>query len=218
VRPIPPPRSATFLTLLGSFVLLTLAVPFAARPKFVDTYKAPGAETVGYAGKKVVGLIISDDMPLRMSTEEALARELNANGVNGMAAYRVIPLPETRDAERARDWFQKTGVAGVVVMRLVDVAKETTPTAVVWSSGAYYSSLWSYYPYAWTTSAVAIGPGRTDTTYVVETLVFDVGSNKLLWAGTSQSTNPDDAQKLVKDLVNEAAYRMKKDGLMRKKP
>jgi hypothetical protein len=215
VRRVSPSGSSLFLSILCSFVLLTV-MTFAARPKFVDTYKGPGAENVGYAGKKVVGLVVSGDMPQRMSTEEALARELTALGVNGIAAYRVIPLPETQDSERARDWFQKTGVAGVVMMRLVDVTKETTPSVVVWQSGAYYGNLWTYYPYAWS-QTVAIGPGRTDTTYVVETLVFDVASSKLLWAGTSQSTNPDDAQKLVKDLVNEAAYQMKKDGLMKKK-
>jgi hypothetical protein len=57
---------------------------------------------------------------------------------------------------------------------------------------------------------------RTDTTFVVETLLFDVPEAKLLWAGTSESTNPKDAQALVRDIVTVAADQMKKDGLIKK--
>jgi hypothetical protein len=87
---------------------------------------------------------------------------------------------------------------------------------MVWQSAPYYGSLWSYYPYVWGTT-FDITPGRTDLKVVVETLVFDVGGNKLLWAGTSESTNPENAQALVKSIVNGAADQMKKDGFMRRK-
>ena len=177
------------LTAASSIVLLWLSSASAAKPTFTHTWKAPGAEGIGYAGKKVVGLVVSNDMPLRMSTEEALARELTAKGVQGIAAYRVIPAEEVRDANVARTWFERAGASGVVVMRLVDLTKETIPSVMVWQSVPYYGSLWSYYPYAWG-STFDITPGRTDLKVVVETLVFDVGGNKLLWAGTSESTNP----------------------------
>jgi len=198
-----------------SLVLFAVASAAAASAKFMHTWKAPGAEQIGYAGKKVVGLIVSDDMSLRMSAEEALARELTAKGVQGLAAYRVIPKEETRDPNTAKGWFERAGAAGVVVMRLVDLSKETEPSVVVWQTAPYYGSLWSYYPYAWG-ATFNLGPARTDVKVVVETLVFDVGGNRLLWAGTSESSNPKDAQALVKTLVNSAADQMKKDGLMRR--
>jgi len=200
----------------SSLVLLALSSASAAKPTFTRTWKAPGAENLGYAGKKVVGLVVSDDMPLRMSAEEALARELTAKGVQGLAAYRVIPREEIRDATRVRGWFERAGAAGVVMMRLIDLSKETMPSVMVWQSGTYYGSLWSYYPYAWG-ATFDITPARTDVKVVVETLVFDVAGSKLLWAGTSESENPEDAQTLVKSLVNAAADQMKKDGLMRRK-
>jgi hypothetical protein len=86
----------------------------------------------------------------------------------------------------------------------------------MWSSGTYYDSLWSYYPYAWG-SSFAIVPGRTDIRVVVETLLFDVAASRLLWAGTSESTNPQGAQALVGDIVDAAADQMRKDGLIRRK-
>jgi len=199
-----------------SMVMIVVAVASAAKAAFTTTWKAPGAEKIGYAGKKVVGLIVSEDQSVRMSGEEELARELTAKGAQGMAAYRVIPREEIHDPDKAKAWFERMGAAGVVIMRLVDLSKEKIPSVVVWSSGAYYDSLWSYYPYAWTTP-IALGPGRTEVKVLIETLVFDVASNRLVWAGTSESDNPDDVQALVKGIVDSASDRIRKDGLMRRK-
>jgi hypothetical protein len=187
-----------------------------AKAKFTSTWKAPGVEDVAYAGKKIVGLIVSHDLSLRMSTEEALARELTAKGAEGVAAYRLIPREEIRDKDTAKRWFEQSGAAAVVIIRLVDLSKETIPSSFVWQSGPSYGSLWSYYPYAWG-STFDLVPGRTDVKVVVEMMVFDIAGNRLLWAGTSESVNPKDAQALVKTIVDSAADQMKKDGLIRGK-
>jgi len=198
-----------------SFVVL-LALPAAAAGQtFTATWKSPDASGIKYAGKKVVGLIVSDDMALRQSAEEALARELTAKGVRGVPAYQMIPKEEVRDKDRAKAWFERTDTAGVVIMRLVDISKETRPTVVAWQSGSYYGSLWGYYPYAWG-ATIDLTPNKTSTIVVVETLVFDVAGNRLLWAGMSETTNPKGgAQAFVKNLVNAAADQMRKDGLIR---
>ena len=133
----------------STLVVLAVAGAAAAKPKFVSTWKAPEAAGGAYAGKKVVGLIVSNDMQLRISAEEALARALTARGLQGVAAYIVIPREETRNPEHARAFVERAGAAAVVILRLVDLTKETTPTSVMWQSAMPYGSLWSYYPYAW---------------------------------------------------------------------
>ncbi len=201
-----------------AFLLLALllALPAGALAQtFTATWKNPAASNVVYAGKKIVGLIVSNDMPLRQSTEEALARELTARGVKGVPAYQMIPKEEVRDKDRAKAWFERTDTSAVVIMRLVDISKETRPTVVAWESAPYYGSLWGYYPYAWG-ATIDLSPNKTTVTAVVETLVFDVTGNRLLWAGTSETTNAKGAQELVKKLVKAAAEQMRKDGLIRK--
>jgi hypothetical protein len=199
-----------------SILAIALSVAAAAKPKFTAKWKAPDARNLSFAGQKVVGLIVSDDMALRMNTEEALARELTAKGVQGVAAYRLIPAEEIRDKDRAKDWFQRAGAAGVVIMRLVNLTAEQMPSVVMWQSGVQYGSLWSYYPYVWGAS-FNLTPSRTNVTLVVETLAFDVAGNRLLWAGTSETTNPEGAQALVKSLVDAAGDEMRRDGLIRRK-
>jgi hypothetical protein len=192
------------------------AMALGAGPKFISTWKAPEASTTTFAGKKVAALIMSDDQNLRVAGEEALVRELAALGLaRGVASYRMIPREELRDPDKAKGWYERAGVEGIVSMRLVsaDVRKTWTPS--MWVS-ANYSTLWGYYPYGWG-SAYAIGSGHTreDTLAVIETLVFSVPADKLLWAGVTETTNPKDAATVIGDVVEATVKEMTKQGLLR---
>jgi hypothetical protein len=44
----------------------------------------------------------------------------------------------------------------------------------------------------------------SDTRIVVESLVYDVPTAKLVWGGVSESTNPRDLQTMIGDIVGEA--------------
>ncbi len=198
--------------LVTSLVVASGSLLLAA--KFKSTWNAPGAGPLNFAGKKVVALVIADDQNLEISSEEALGRELIARGVDGVAAYRLIPREELRDKDKAKGWFTRANVAGVVVMRLVGARKEMAYTPDMWAS-PYYGSLWGYYGYGWGTVYVS-GSAREDTVVTIETLVFDVPKDKLLWAGVSEKTNPSGAQQVVNDLVKEAIKEMSKVGLVPK--
>jgi hypothetical protein len=194
---------------------LALSAVAAAAPKFVSTWKAPEAANVSFAGKKVAALIVSEDQSLQMSGEEALVRELAAVGLaNGISSIRIVPREELRDPEKARVWYEKQNVDGVVAMRLVKADTRKTWTPVVWTSPTY-SSYWGYYGYAWSSLNDA-GYMREDAVVVVETLVFSVPMNKLLWAGVTESTNPKDVQRGIKDIVKATVKEMQKQGLAKK--
>lgn len=195
-------------------VLLAAAVLAADDPKFTSTWKWMDAGTVSFAGKKVAALVISQDEPLRISGEEALVRELSARGLDMVASYRIVPRPELESADKARVWYEKAGVEGVVALRPVSSDKVRSYTPGTWT-GPTYGSLWGYYGYGW--GAVYIpGSSREETRVVVETLVFSVPRNQLLWAGVSETNNPKQLQQFVKDLVVATGKEMQKQGLNRR--
>jgi hypothetical protein len=197
-------------------ITLALSAALLAGPKFVSTWKAPEAAGTSFAGRKVAALIISDDQNLRVSGEEGLVRELAGVGVpGGIASYRIVPREELKDPEKARGWYERAGAEGVVAMRLVKADKRTTWEPSMWST-PYYSTLWGYYGYGW---GAVYDPGvtRTDMVAVVETLIFSVPQNKLLWAGRTESTNPKDAPRVIKDIVTGTVKEMTKQGLIRRK-
>jgi hypothetical protein len=194
---------------LSACVLFTMiAVSVAAAPKFLSVWKSPDVSRLNFAGKKVAALVITDDQPLQMSGEEALVRELNDRGVSGLATYRIVPREELKSAERAKGFFERAGVEGVVALRPVSRDREQVYSPVVWVSG-YYPSFWGYYGYGWSSAYVA-PTGRTTTTIVVETLVYNVTTDKLMWAATSETRDPKTLQDFVKDLVKGAVGEMRK--------
>ena len=59
-----------------------------------------------------------------------------------------------------------------------------------WTS-TYYTSLWGYYGYGW---GAVYDPGyvRDQRIISLETLIFSVPKNTLVWAGLSETENPKD--------------------------
>ncbi len=180
----------------------------AAAPKFLAVWKSPEVSRLNFAMKKVAALVITDSQSLQMSGEEALARELIERNVNGTATYRIVPREELKSAEKAKAWFERMKVDGVVALRPVKRETEQQYSPVIWSSG-YYPDFWGYYGYGWT-NVYAIPTGRDSTIITVETLVYDLTRNQLVWAATSETRDPKTLQDFVKDLVNAAVKEMKK--------
>ena len=180
----------------------------ASEPKFLDVWRSPEISRLNFAGKKIAALVIADDQSLQMSGEEALTRELTARHTNGVASYRLVPREELKNADTARGWFERAGVQGVVALRPVSRETEKSYSPIVWSSG-YYQSFWGYYGYGW--SSVYVGRSSSDTTtVVVETLIYDLTRDRLVWAATSETRNPKQLQDFIADLVNAAVGEMKK--------
>lgn len=192
-------------------MILALGTVLSAKIDFTSTWKWMDASTVSFAGKKVAALVISQDDSLRVAGEEALVRELTARGLQGVATYRIAPKEELQKAERAKVWFEKANVEGVVAVRPVSADKVSTYTPGTWIN-PYYSTLWGYYGYGW--GSVYI-PGRTDreTVVVVESTIYSVPRNQLLWAGVSETRNPKDLRQFIEELVKEAVSELQKQGL-----
>jgi hypothetical protein len=199
--------------LLSAAFALAFLDAVASGPTFTSSWTSPEASGISFAGKKVAALVISSDGNLRMSGEEQLVRELETRGILGIATYRMMPGEETMSAERARPWFERARVDGVVSLRPVSVETEITYAPAVWST-ASYSTLWGYYGYGWT-GVYNPGSSRTDTRLVVETLVYSLPLDKLLWAGVSTTTNPKEAQAFIKELVGAAVREMRKQKLVK---
>jgi hypothetical protein len=195
---------------LPFFVVVLAAIAVAsvsAQVKFTSVWAAPDAQTVSFKGQKVAALVMLDDWERRVPREEALARELTARGMNGVAAYKVIPKEELKDVKRARAWFEKVSVAGVVALRPTSDEKIKSYTSQIWTSPSY-ATFDEYYPYGWATT-YQFG-AREDRVVVVETSIYKVSTGALVWGGVSEVTNPKNLQQAIGDIVKEAANKIEK--------
>jgi hypothetical protein len=199
-----------------SFVAVAMVTIASAAPKFTSVWRSPDAASVSFAGKRVAALVIAQDESLRISGEEAIVRELSARSLSSVASYRIVPKEELRNADRARTWFEKANVDGVVAMRPVSKDKRTTYSPGTWVN-PYYSSLWGYYGYGWGSVYIA-GAVDHDTVVVVETTIYSVPRNQLLWAAVSETKNPKTLQRFITELVKASVKELHEQGLARRIP
>lgn len=198
----------------GLCVVMALGVTaasLAADVEFTSVWKAPGVRQISFAGKKVAALVMSKDDSIRVAGEEALARELTARGLQGVATYRIAPKEELASADTAKGWFERANVEGVVALRPVSAEKIEQYNPGTWVNPSY-GTLWGYYGYGW--GAVYIpGSSRKDTIVVVETTIYSVPQNALVWAGVSEAKNPKQLQKYIEELAKECVKELHKQGL-----
>jgi len=202
--------TSTLLALAGALVLAA-----CASTQWVSTWKTPDAGPIERRpGSKIVALVMQPDEDNRRTSENVLAGELTLRGASGVPSYTLLPPEELRNETLARTNFEAAGVSGVVVMRLVSADTRRSYSPATYYSMPYYNTFWNgYYNYGW---GAVYSPGymRTDTIVAVETLVYDLERDKLLWAGTSKTTNPKDANAFIRQLVAEAVKEMRKAGLL----
>ena len=192
-------------------LLLTFVAGLSASVKFTQTWKSMDSGTVSFAGKKVAALVMSQDDSLRVAGEEALARELTARGMQGVATYRIAPKEELQNGERAKGWFERAQVEGVVAIRPISAETRATYTPGMWASPSY-STLWGYYGYGWGGMYIP-GSSGSENVVTVENTVFSVPLNKLLWGSVSETTDPKDLRSGIQELVKACVKKMREQGL-----
>ncbi len=202
------------MVLAAAAMAVSVAAVGHADVRFLSTFKSMDAGTVVFVGKKVAAVVMTDDDSLRVSGEEALAGELTARGLEGVPTYRIAPKEELRKSETAKVWFERAGVEGIVVVRPVGAEQRTAYNPGTWVS-PYYSTLWGYWGQGWGSMYVP-GSSRRETVITVETTIYSVTKNQLLWAAVTETSDPDNLQKFVSELVKESVKQLHEQGLARR--
>ena len=196
-----------------------LAVSACGSTTFNTTWKAPDAKPIQVEpGDKILAMVISQNEATRRGAEAALAAELSRNGAEGIPANQVIPDDAVQDQNKAKPYIEKSGAKYAVVMRATGREKEVSSTPTM---GGYYGPGWGgyggfyggFYGYGWG-GAYGGSQIRTDTIVFVETLVYDLANDEMVWAGQSETMNPSRAESTIKELVDEAAKEMRKQGVL----
>jgi hypothetical protein len=196
-----------------------LAVSACGSTTFNTTWKEPNAQPIQVEpGDKILAMVISQNEATRRGAETALAAELTGRGAEGVPAHSVIPDDAIQDQEKAKPYIEKTGAKYAIIMRATGRDKEVSSTPTM---GGYYGPGWGghggfyggFYGYGWG-GAYGGSEIRTDTIVFVETLVYDLASDKMIWAGQSETVNPSKAESMIKELVDEAGKEMRKQGVL----
>jgi hypothetical protein len=191
----------------------------ASSDGFVSTWKAPDATPLQLRGAKVAAVVMTKDESIRRPAEDALAREITARGAQGVPMYTLSPGASPSDEAVARAACEKAGVQGIVAIKPTAVDKRITSEPVTYLEPTYSGYWGGYYGIGWSTAYAPVTAGediRADTIVSVETRVYSLKQNKLVWVGKSKTTNPANVDQFVKQLSSATARELEKEGLIAK--
>ena len=175
--------------------------------KIEKSWREPTATlTKSTAGKSLVMALVKDETSRRV-IEDALVKRIGANAVASYIAYPTATL-QTIGAEKFNELLSQEKYNYVLIMRLADVEKETS--YVQGSPAGYYGGYGRYYGYGY---GMYSTPGyyTTDKNYFVETTVYSVTPDKLLWTATTKTVNPSKLEKTVNEIAEVVEEKMRSD-------
>jgi len=197
------------------FLSLLVACSLAAcgpSTKIEKTWMEPGASVSAAAPNKTLVIALVKDETSRRVIEDELVKRVATPAV---ASYHSLTTDMLKDASEAplTNLLVKDKFTHVLVMRLADIEKETS--YVQGTTTGYYGGYGRYYGYG---AGMYSSPGyyQTDKNYFIETTIYSVEPNKLLWTGTTKTVNPSKMDKTVNEIADVVTAKMKQDGFMKK--
>ena len=158
----------------------------------------------GRIQKLVVAVAVEGMM--RSAAEDAFVSNM-PKGVEAVQSYQLQITPDMakdREAARARlAALAQEGYEGALVARIADsVMTETSHIAPVGTQTMY-----DYWGYAWTSYTMGV---QTDvhTTLIVETRLFDLRTERAVWAAATEAYDQKRSVDAVRKIVDEISGRL----------
>ncbi len=151
--------------------------------------------------------------------EDEFVDKFTAAGVEAIPSYSLIPNPEDYDEEKeVAAAVTQAGVDAVLIAELKGVDKEEkyVPPTVDWVGGPrmYGGGFYGHYYQSYQT-VYRPGYKKLDTIARVETSLYTTADNKLIWAGKTESMNPDSARKAIREIASTLTRDMKQRGVLK---
>jgi hypothetical protein len=192
-------------------VATLIALAACSATRLGDVWKDPG-----YAGgplHDLVVFVLGTDDAVRRLAEDEFVRRLPMR-TRGIASYGIVPAAERGDVDKLRARLRSARFDGAIVARLVGVDGPST-----WEAGTIeripisYRTLGDYY----TSSHQQLeqpGYSLRRTTVRVQTNVYAVASEALIWSAASQTFNPEATREVAGDVAKAVVERLLEAGIL----
>jgi hypothetical protein len=155
--------------------------------------------------KKAIVVGIVPTAGARRTLEDAFAAALVAQGVPATASYTMFPQ-ETINKDEARAKILAEGYDAVVVSKATGKEQQTVYTGGMTYWGGYYGG-WG--------GAYSTGTTMTEEYVTFENTVWDPNKEgTLIWAGNTETLNPDSGPKFAASLIGRIMPELAKAGLV----
>jgi hypothetical protein len=178
-----------------------------ATVELAGSWKDPGF--TGPALRKVLVIGAAQSETNRRLFEDSFSQVLKASGVTAVPGYTLIPVGAAPSRDQVRDAVAKAGADAVIVTRVgrAETRVEVTPT--YYQTGPYRAGLYGGYG----TSAAPAMVNQYEV-FTLETTLWQVKTEKVVWGGTSRVIEPQDVSKATAELAEVLIAKMRADGVL----
>jgi hypothetical protein len=178
--------------------------------KIEKSWREPGSTVSPSPQNKALVVAMVKDEGSRRVIEDELVKRLNNMAV---VSYKILPMEVMKSAsdEALNKHLKDSGFTHILLMRLADIEKETY--YVPGNTSAYYGGYGRYYGYG-AGGYSSSGYYSTDKNYFVETAIYSINPDKLLWTGTTKTVNPSKINKVVNEIADVVTAKMKSEGFL----
>ena len=186
------------------FILSTLLIGLlfaCVSTKLEKSWADPSFSLKPSPYKKVLVVAPLKDAASQRIAEDKIVKQIKAG--TGIQSYSYLKPTDT-DEKLLQAQLLKDGFDGVILMHLTDVEKSVT-----YNPGTSYGGWYGYRNYT---------PGyySEDKTFLVETNMYAVKDDKLMWSGTTSSLNPTSFDKSMDEIITAIKTELQKKGILEK--
>lgn len=190
---------------------LVLLVAACSSTTVIEQWSDPSQKT---AFNNLLVLSMNHSDTQRRVFESGFIRELDKRGIESTASFELLPDRNDLSTEAIKSAIAGTGIDAVLVMRQVRIKKEDryVPPRYDYVGDPYYGSFYGYYG----RFAPIYTPGyiAEDTIVHLETNLYRVEGEKLVWSGKTETFNPSDTNALISELAKTILSELSKDNLI----
>lgn len=195
------------ISLAALIVLSSCGTPTS----FVSTWRDPDVKPLAF--QKVLAVAFLPDEGQRRSAEDRMVA--NIKRAEAIPSYRILSREEMKDKDAARAKVEQMGIDGAVTMRFLgkDEKLEYVPGTSYYGP-SYYQPFWGYYGYA---QPMMYDPGYYTQTQIIrlETNIYDLKGEKLVWTGHSETSDPTSLNDLIDSVARATGDELVKEGLLK---
>lgn len=181
--------------------------------RLTSTWREPNKVVYIPQLKKVLVVALFQSETSRRKAEDQMVGYLEGKGV---VSYDYLDKDiSVKSEEVIRQKIKQDGFDGAITMRLMDVDKERVNYRSNNLMSPYFNTFSGYYFTNWPYYANSSYYSTTKT-YTVETIVFSILEDKVIWTGTTQTTDPDGLTKMTEEIAKVVYDKMIKDGFIKK--
>ncbi len=207
----------------GKYILLisTVSLLFScANTKISQSWVEPDNKK-SYSDFLIIG--IGESQQTRRAYESYFVEELRANSTEAKASYKLIKSSEKIERDSVQKAIKGLEIDGVIITHMVAVDEETVyrpgtgyAHAGYGGYGGYGRGMYGYYPHV-NTYVTSPGYYTTHETYTLETNLYDVVTEELVWTARSRTFSPESVDEVIVDLTKLLIKDLKEKNLIKKK-